>query len=70
MIFAQLYRHDLVTGEPDIETTRVVLISRGIEEMHDEATRAARYYGADAYRLYKGNDFIYARELSLKHHLK
>ncbi len=67
MVFAQLYRRDLITGEPDHKEGFVVISSRGIPEMHEEATIAARRYGADAYKLFHGTSFRLAKPLSLKH---
>lgn len=70
MIFARFYRHDMILGEPDIETGFSVLLNRSQEGMHEEATLAAHRAEADAYQLYEGTTFKLAKPLSFKHHLK
>lgn len=67
MVFAQLYRRDLINGDPDHKEGFVVIFHRGIPEMHEEATIAARRYGADAYKLFHGDSFRLAKPLSFKH---
>ena len=74
MIFAALYRADLITGEIDQPTGRAVVAAGGnkadIQHLHSLATQAAHRSGAHGYRLYKGDTFSGAKAISHLHIVK
>lgn len=74
MIYATLYRPDLITGEHTQATGRAVIgagsSKADIHHLHALATMAAHRSGASAYRIYEGSDFINAKPISLLHIVK
>lgn len=71
MIFARLYREDMVSREHTIVVGFAVVSRGGVDHLHDLATRACmRDPLATAYRLYEGTSLSLAEPISLMHVVK
>lgn len=66
MIFARLYRTDLVNGDP-LPVGRPVMMRGSVPHLHLMATMAAKREGATCYRIYDGRTFQDANPISLMH---
>lgn len=69
MIFARLYRTDLVNDEP-VPVGRPIMMRGSVPHLHLMATLAARREGATLYRIYDGRTFENATPISLMHDVK
>lgn len=69
MVYAKLYRMDLISGD-HIETGWVIVGRGSLESMHTLATQAAKRKGAEAYRLFEGPTMYSGKPLSLHHSVK
>lgn len=67
MMFAKLYRKDLVTGDYSQPVGAPCVLRGSAPHMHLFATQAAKRAGAQAYQLWQGDTFAKAKPISLMH---
>lgn len=66
MIYAKLYRKDLINGEP-IEVTFAIVGRGDIQKMHGLATEACKRHDCTMYRIYEGTTLKNGKAVSLLH---